>query len=567
MLAAIRSSDQPRWLVALILALIVLLSLTPSLRLLLEALSQLDQGTDSPLFRVLRDSATWSALYNSLYTSILATLISLVMGALFACSLSLTNVSGRQWLVFCFMLPMMIPPQVTALSWLQLFGPSSPLLNSLGMAPSLGSPQPLYSAEGIALLMGIQHAPLVFLTLRASLINLPAELIEAARINGASQRRVWLDVIFPLCRSGLVAAAAIAFVSALGNFGIPAMLGIPASYYVLPTLIYQHLAGFGQTVLSDVAVLSMLIGCLALIGVLVQQRFVRKAQFELVGHSGRAQAFELDTRHLRLLQAALWLVLGLILVAPLIALVISSLVPALGVALTAETLTFEAYVEMLTRQGVTSRAMSNSLLLAGGSALFLMALSLPLAWLLLRMQPRLRTTINSLIEIPYALPGVVLAIACILLFVKPLPLLDISLYGTLAILFVAYLARFMSIALKPVQASAGQLDGSLEEAAQLAGAGPLRRLLQIVLPLVAPALCAGGLLVFLTAVNELTVSALLWSAGNETLGVLVFNLDEGGDSVLAAAISVVIVVMVAALMLLLSLMGRWLPEGVIPWRT
>lgn len=567
MLAAIRSSDQPRWLVALILALIVLLSLTPSLRLLLEALSQLDQGTDSPLFRVLRDSATWTALYNSLYTSILATLISLVLGALFACSLSLTNVSGRQWLVFCFMLPMMIPPQVTALSWLQLFGPSSPLLNSLGMAPSLGSPQPLYSAEGIALLMGIQHAPLVFLTLRASLINLPAELIEAACINGASQRRVWLDVILPLCRSGLVAAAAIAFVSALGNFGIPAMLGIPASYYVLPTLIYQHLAGFGQTVLSDVAVLSMLIGCLALIGVLVQQRFVRKAQFELVGHSGRAQAFELDTRHRRLLQAALWLVLGLILVAPLIALVISSLVPALGVGLTAETLTFEAYVEMLTRQGVTSRAMSNSLLLAGGSALFLMALSLPLAWLLLRMQPRLRTTINSLIEIPYALPGVVLAIACILLFVKPLPLLDISLYGTLAILFVAYLARFMSIALKPVQASAGQLDGSLEEVAQLAGAGPLRRLLQIVLPLVAPALCAGGLLVFLTAVNELTVSALLWSAGNETLGVLVFNLDEGGDSVLAAAISVVIVVMVAALMLLLSLMGRWLPEGVIPWRT
>ncbi|MBA4502634.1 ABC transporter permease [Marinobacterium marinum] len=567
MIARAIPGDQPRWLVAVILALIVLLSLTPSLRLLLEALSQLDQGSASPLMRVLRDGATWQALSNSLYTSTLATIISLMLGALFACSLSLTNVSGRQWLVFCFMLPMMIPPQVTALSWLQLFGPSSPLLNSLGLAPALGSPQPLYSAEGIALLMGVQHAPLVFLTLRASLINLPAEMIEAARINGAGQGRVWLDVIFPLSRSGLVAAAAIAFVSALGNFGIPAMLGIPASYYVLPTLIYQHMAGFGQGVLSEVAVLSMMIGALALAGVLIQQRFVRRAQYELVGHSGRAQAFVLDRAHRLGLQVFLWLLLALILVAPLVALVVSSVVPALGVGLTADTFTLNAYVEMLTRQGVTGRAMSNSLVLAGGSALFLMLLSLPLAWLLLRMHPRLRTAITSMIEIPYALPGVVLAIACILLFVQPLPLLDISLYGTLAILFVAYLARFMSIALKPVQASAGQLDGSLEEAAQLAGAGPLRRLLQIVLPLVAPAVCAGGLLVFLTAVNELTVSALLWSAGNETLGVLVFNLDEGGDSVLAAAISVVIVVMVVGLMSLLSLMGRWLPEGVIPWRT
>ncbi|TCK05679.1 ABC transporter permease [Marinobacterium mangrovicola] len=561
------SGDQPRWLVALILSLILLLSLTPSLRLMVEALSQLELGSESPLARVLRDGATWQAAYHSLYTSGLATLIALVLGALFACALSLTNVSGRQWLVFCFMLPMMIPPQVTALSWLQLFGPSSPLLNSLGIAPALGSSQPLYSAEGIALLMGIQHAPLVFLTLRSSLINMPAELIEAARINGASQRRVWLDVIFPLCRSGLVAAAAIAFVSALGNFGIPAMLGIPASYYVLPTLIYQHMAGFGQSMLSDVAVLSMLIGVLALIGVLVQQRFVRRAQYELLGHTGRAQAFVLDSRHRLLLQLLLWTVLALILVAPLIALIISSLVPALGVALDSDTFTLSAYVEMLTRQGSTARAFGNSLLLASGAALFLMCLSLPLGWMMSRMSVRARTSLNSLIEIPYALPGVVLAIACILLFAQPLPVIEVSLYGSLAIIFIAYLARFMSIALKPVQASAGQLDGSLEEAAQLAGAGPLRRLVQIVLPLVAPALFAGGLLVFLTAVNELTVSALLWSAGNETLGVLVFNLDEGGDSVLAAAISVVIVLMVVALMLLLSLMGRWLPQGVIPWRT
>ena len=86
------------------------------------------------------------------------------------------------------------------------------------------------------------------------------------------------------------------------------------------------------------------------------------------------------------------------------------------------------------------------------------------------------------------------------------------------------------------------------------------------LPLVAPALFAGGLLVFLLAVNELTVSALLWSAGNETLGVLIFNLAEGGESVLAAAVSVLVVALVAALMLCLNLLAPYLPKGVVPWQ-
>jgi iron(III) transport system permease protein len=211
--------------------------------------------------------------------------------------------------------------------------------------------------------------------------------------------------------------------------------------------------------------------------------------------------------------------------------------------------------------------MGNSLVLSIAAALVLMLLSLPLAWFLRQCAPRLQTLISSLIEIPYALPGVVLAIACILLFARPLPLLGISIYGSLLVIFVAYLARFLSVAFKPVQAVVSQLAPSLDEAAQLAGAGGVRRLIDIVLPLVAPALCAGGLLVFLIAVNELTVSALLWSTGNETLGVLIFNLDESGDTVLASAVSVVVVLMVAGLMALLSLLGNRLPKGVIPWQS
>ena len=100
----------------------------------------------------------------------------------------------------------------------------------------------------------------------------------------------------------------------------------------------------------------------------------------------------------------------------------------------------------------------------------------------------------------------------------------------------------------------------------MCGAGFLYRFRTILLPLVAPSAGAGAILVFLTAFNELTVSALLWSSGNETVGVLVFNLDDGGSTTLASAMAMVTVAVIAAVMLLLELVGRHLPRGVLPWR-
>ena len=125
-----------------------------------------------------------------------------------------------------------------------------------------------------------------------------------------------------------------------------------------------------------------------------------------------------------------------------------------------------------------------------------------------------------------------LAIAAILLFLKPLPLVGVSIYNTVWIILFCYLARFLVLGLRPVISGYHQLDRTLEEAAQIAGARLLRRLRTIILPLVAPAAAAGALLIFLTAFNELTVSALLWSSGSETLGVVFFSFQQGGDSTL-----------------------------------
>ena len=555
-----------RGLVILLLLTVTVLTILPSLQLLFTSLSDLSLGLESSLWRVLSKSSTWKALGHSLYTSTLAMTLSLLIGGLLALLIALTDIRFKPLWAFLFMLPMMIPPQVTALSWIQLFGPSSTILRSFGMAPPLGSPNPIYSAEGIAFLLGIQHAPLVFLALRTQLIALPKDQIEAARLCGASTRQIMSDIILPLCYPAILAAAALAFVSALGNFGIAAMIGIPISYMVLPTLIYQYMANFGNNVLNDVASLSIIMAILAYLVVYLQNKAQQASSVHLIGNCGQALHIQLG-KYRGGAEGLLILLLCMILLLPLLALLFSSLIPTMGVPLNWQTLTFEAYHTIFAKQSSTYTALTNSLFLSVSAAITLIGLCMPLAYLTTRYPSRKTQLLISMIDIPFTLPGIVLAIACILLFARPLPWLEWSLYGTLGIIFIAYLARFMAVCFKPMFTQMKQVDPAMEEAAQLAGASLFFRLKDIIYPLLAPSAFAGALLVFLNAVNELTVSALLWSAGTETLGVVIFNLDESGNKVLASAVSVFVVFFIAVVMWSLNSLSRFLPKGVIPWQS
>jgi len=553
------------WLLSTILIVAISLTLAPVLRLFVEGVT--DQGAVglSLAGEVLRQPSTLSALKHSLVTAGFGTLVSVVLGSAFAFLVALTDLRAKAALVFCLMIPMMIPPQITALSWTQIMGPSSVLLKTLGLAPPLGSPQPLYSAQGIILLLGIQHMSIIFLTLRAGLRAIPQEVVEAARISGARGLRTWWQVVMPLTLPSLAAGTAITFVTALGNFGIPAMLGIPAGYATLPTLVYQKLAGMGTSVLAEVSILAMLIGAVAVTGILTQRFFQSRQQVYLVGATSRPLAIPLGAARLPV-EVLLWAVVCTILVLPMFGLLATSLVPAYGVPLRLDTVTLQAWTEVLLRQPVTTRAFANSFGLAIGAAVVLMLLCLPLAWLMERNPTRLSRLFDSLLDLPYALPGVVLSIAMILLLIK-LPFTDATLYGTIWIIFLAYLARFFAVMFRPVQASLKQLDPAMGEAAQSVGASLFQRLRDVIVPLSAPAAAAGAILVFLTAFNELTVSALLWSSGTETLGVVIFNLDDSGETAMASALAMTIVLVVMALMVLVQLMSRRFPKGVVPWQT
>ncbi len=550
---------------ALLAVVVAALSVTPLLRLVWEAVAPAGVLSGTAFERVWSSPAAWRALRNSLETSLGATALALVAGTAVALLTSLTDIRGRHALIFVFVMPLIIAPQVMALAWLQVSGPSSPLLAMLGLAPPLGARNPLYSREGIILLLAVEYAPLVFLTLRAGLRALPRELIEAALSAGAGNRAVVAGIVLPLMTPTLLAGAALVFVSCLGNFGVPAFLGIPGGYLTLPTLIYQRLSGLGPGALSEVAVLSMVIGAIALGGILLQEAMLRRRDYRVSGLAAPARPFALGRWRLPI-EIALWSVTLLAVALPILGLVATALTPAYGVRLSAATASAANFAYVVFEHQAARRALVNSFTLSAAAALIITAFSVALAYFVVWRRSALLRWLNLAAELPYALPGVVLSIACILLFLKPLPLVGLSLYNTIWILLVAYLARFLVLGLRPVVSGYHQLDRAIEEAAQVAGAGFLRRLATIILPVMAPVAAAGAILVFLTAFNELTLSALLWSSGAETLGVVVFSFEQGGETPAAAALSVLTILITVGLALSTLAFHRRLPAGVLPWR-
>jgi iron(III) transport system permease protein len=249
----------------------------------------------------------------------------------------------------------------------------------------------------------------------------------------------------------------------------------------------------------------------------------------------------------------------------MLALLGTALSPALGVALSADTVTLRNFADVLGNPMVL-RAFGNSLALSFAAAAICAAIALPFAFLRVQARVALVRWLDWLVDAPWVVPGTVVALAMILAFLRPLPIIG-SLYGTFGILLVAYLARFLPLVLRPVIAAAEAMEPALDEAARIVGAGALRRIGLIVTPIVLPAATAGALLLVMTALNELTLSALLWSSGNETLGVMVFALQYEGNSAAAAAVSVLSVVLVLGIALGLDRLARHLPAGTLPWRT
>ena len=402
------------------------------------------------------------------------------------------------------------------------------------------------------------------MTVQAGLRRIPRELVDAAALDGAGLAAILGRVLLPLLRSHMAAALLLCFVAALGNFGIPALLGLPANYLTVPTLVYRRLTSFGPEAIGDAAAICLPVVLLSFAAAALAGRLGRSSGGLEAGAG--IEGLYAGRRERGVLAAFLALVVVVALLLPLASLAATALVPAYGVPLSLGSATLVHVAEVFLRQEATLRAFRNSLVFAASAALVVALLALPLAFALSRRLTRWRTPLETLLEAPYGLPGIGLSVAFVLLALRTLPVLGLHLYGTGALIVAAYASRFVALALRPVIASLALSDPAVEDAARLCGAGLWTRMHAILLPATAPAICAGGLLVFLLAVNELTVSAILWSQGTETIGVLLFSYEEAGLAPQAAVVALAACAIVTLAMLLLDRLRPFLPDGSLPWR-
>ncbi|MFS0560778.1 iron ABC transporter permease [Terribacillus sp. 179-K 1B1 HS] len=518
------------------LLILIFFFLLPIVRLVFMSFTSAESFSVGAYSEVLQESVTWKTLGNTIYIVAGSTVISMFLGIMMAAVMAYTDVRGKSMMQLFIYLPFIIPSYITTLAWVQFFSNSGPL----GSLPDWLIPN-LYSSGGIISVLGISHYPLVYLMTVQVFRRIPRDAELAAFVSGASRFTCWRKVILPMALPGICSGGLLAFLSNLDNFGVPAILGIPANIRVLSTYIYEQVIGYGPSAFSRAAVLSVLLGIVAIAATLIQVWFLRRSKVTETTVPDHEPRIQLQPIRRRLLQTLLWVfLLGTSLV-PFLAMAAVSLVQAYGVDLTWKNLSLDNYRYILFEDEKVLRSLRNSVSLGFITAIICLVFGTLFAYYRSHKQGRMPKMMEAMITMPYALPGTVLALCIILMWMQPLPGWYPGVYGTPAILLIAYITRFFVLQFRGSHTAFSQLDVRMEEAARTNGASLYARWKQIVLPLILPGVLSGALLVFLTSLTELTVSSLLWSSGAETVGVIIFSFEQAGYSTYSTAFSSLIV--------------------------
>lgn len=249
----------------------------------------------------------------------------------------------------------------------------------------------------------------------------------------------------------------------------------------------------------------------------------------------------LSTVKKRLVELAIWTFLLFTSLVPFLTMGAISFIKAYGLPFKLENLSMKNYQYLLFSDPKTLSALGNSFKLASFTMIVCLIAGTIIAYLRYK-KPNILTKITELfVTIPYALPGTVFALCMIFAWMQPIRGWNPGIYGSIWILFIAYVTRFLILQVRGSYAALLQVDPSIEEAARTTGAKGWVKWRNILLPLILPGLIGGALLVFLTALTELTVSSLLWSTGSETVGVVIFNYEQAGYTTYSTAFSSIIV--------------------------
>jgi iron(III) transport system permease protein len=523
----------------------------PLLWLLLGALGLPQERTLAHIANVFMQSRNITPVKNTLILALGTGIGSVVLGVPLAWSVARTDMPLGRFIHAMVALSFIAPPYLTTLAYIILLGPNAGHINRLlkWLFHLQHGPINIFSMGGVIFVISLHVMAFPYLLTHSALQTLDAPLEESAQILGASRWTITRRVTLPLVAPAITGGALLAAVESLALFGPQAFLGSPAQLVFLPTRIYGVLGSYPPR-FADASALSLLLVLLTVIGLTVQRRFLDRRSFVTVSGRGvRTRRARLGRGRWALLAVCLFVVLFSALL-PLAVLVAAAFSKSWTDPLTPGNFTLHNFYTALIGNQIARRGILNSFKLAIGAATITALLGLLIAYIDQRTTIRGRRVLDYLAILPLGLPGTVLAVGLLQAFIRP----PFRIYGTIWILLVAYMARFIPLAVRSASSALRQVDPSLEEAARITNASWVQTIRLILIPLVRPSLIVAWLLVFIPALGELSATILLYTSGTETISVAIFRLNDLGQLEAVAALSVFTITII----LLTSLLLQWL---------
>jgi iron(III) transport system permease protein len=449
------------------------------------------------------------------------------------------------------------PPFLGAIAWELLAAPNSGILNQLARSLfGLGEYDHLfniYTAGGVVFTMACYSFPYVFVLVANALDNIPGELEDASAILGATRRRTLQRVTLPMVLPALLAGALVAFVGTLTQFGVPAILALPAGFHVITTKIWALFQSPPEPHLAAAAAMPLLVVTILLLR--GQQLLLGRRGYTVIG--GRSSAPRLVALGAWRWPAWVFAValLSLPILLPYAALIKTALVRTPSDPLSLETLSWHNLQFVFVEFSQTREALWNTVLLGVISATAGTALALVVSYVTSRQLVTGHRILGFLATAPVAIPGIVLGVGLFLSYTRP----PIVLYGTLWILLLAFLTIELPAGYQQMQAAFRGLHPELEDASRIFGATRLKSLWLITAPLLRASVVATWCFVFIGVIRELSATIMLTTARTKVVSVIIYDLNESGDLGAIAVLGITLLLITFAVVLIanrLPVLGR-----------
>ena len=560
-----------RFLSVFVLAIAVVLIAAPLVKIALVTVSpQTVTAWGDVLTSRLSPNLFYKPLGNTLLIGASVAGGCVIIGGFLAWLVVMTDVPFRRTIAVLSTLPFMIPSFAAALAWSVLFR-NERVGGQIGFLQGLGMEIPDWLAWGMvpSLIVLITHYySLTFTVIAAALATVNSDLVEAAQMTGASRRRVFFGIILPVTLPAVIAGGSLSFAGGVSNFAVPALLGLPVRMQTLSTRIYGMME-VGQTARGYV--IALLLVLISAFFLWLGNRLItgRRSYATITGKGGRAKRFDLGGLRWPLCTLALTVSVFATIV-PVLVLTASSFAPSASALLSNWTLHYwlgESTPSIA--QGLAGIAHNPDILSAIGITIGLgltvaaagSTLGLLISYSLVRAKRGfVPTAVSQLCFLPLFIPGIAFGAAYIALYGAPIGTFP-ALYGTFGLLVLAATAFLLPFAVQTGRAVIQQVSGDLEESARLTGAGFVRRLTAITIPLSARGLTAGALLVFVKIVRDLSLVVLLFTPTMPVLSVVAYRYASEGFAQFANAITVVILL----ISITVSLIANRLQAKSQPW--